>query len=57
MDELKAVGGWLDESEKSGKIKPLTVLIGGWAVYSYNPWYQSIDIDLVTNKDIKESLM
>jgi len=28
---------------------PLTVLIGGWAVYCYNPWYGSVDIDLVTN--------
>lgn len=55
--ELKAIAEWLEEMEESGKIKPLTVLIGGWAVYSYNPWYGSIDIDLVTNSDIKNRLM
>jgi hypothetical protein len=57
LEELKVIGAWLQEFEGSGKIKPVTVLRGGWAVYSYNRWYQSIDIDLVTNKDTKESLM
>jgi len=28
---------------------PRTVLIGGWAVHSYNAWYGSIDIDLITD--------
>lgn len=36
---------------------PITVLIGGWAVYSYNPWYGSIDIDLVTNNKTRHSLI
>jgi hypothetical protein len=57
LSELKAIADWLEWMEKSGKIKPLTVLIGGWAVYSYNPWYGSIDIDLVTNSKIKNRLM
>jgi len=48
---------WLKANEDNNKIKPVTVLIGGWAVYSYNPWYGSIDIDLVTNSSIKNDLM
>lgn len=35
----------------------VTVLIGGWAVDVYNPWYGSVDIDLVTNHTTKSSLM
>lgn len=31
--------------------------MGGWAVDAYNPWYGSIDIDLVTNNRTKHSLM
>jgi hypothetical protein len=57
LSELKAIANWLERMETSGIIKPLTVLIGGWAVYSYNPWYGSIDIDLVSNSDIKKRLM
>jgi len=32
------------------------VLIGGWAVHAYDPWYGSIDIDLITNSRTKQSL-
>lgn len=42
------------ERDESG---PVTVLIGGWAVYSYNPWYGSVDIDLVTNSRSRQDLM
>lgn len=35
----------------------MTILIGGWAVYCYNPWYGSIDIDLVTNAGTRQHLM
>lgn len=37
--------------------KLVTVLIGGWAVDAYNPWYGSIDIDLITNASTKRSLL
>lgn len=57
LSELKAIADWLERMETSGIIKPLTVLIGGWAVYSYNPWYGSIDIDLITNSEIKNKMM
>jgi hypothetical protein len=36
---------------------PTTVLIGGWAVYTYNQWYGSVDIDLVTNSRTRQELM
>lgn len=35
---------------------PKTILIGGWAVDAYNPWYGSIDIDLITNSEMKSDL-
>ncbi len=35
---------------------PKTILIGGWAVDAYNPWYGSIDIDLITNSKMKGDL-
>ncbi|WP_407355528.1 hypothetical protein [Methanolobus sp. WCC5] len=44
--------------EKNDDIKnPNTVLIGGWAVDSYNPWFGSIDIDLITSSRIRKSIM
>ena len=32
------------------------ILVGGWAVHSYNPWFGSLDIDLITNSKTKTSL-
>ena len=32
------------------------ILIGGWAVHAYNPWFGSLDIDLITNSKTKTSL-
>ncbi len=34
----------------------LPVLVGGWAVHVYNPWFGSLDIDLVTSKKTRHSL-
>lgn len=33
-----------------------TVIIGGWAVQAYNPWYGSIDIDLVMRAKERDKL-
>jgi hypothetical protein len=56
LEELRFILNWVREhGEPSGN--PVTVLVGGWAVYAYNPWLGSIDIDLVTNRDTKDSLM
>lgn len=55
FNELTYILQWVsDRGESSGS--PETVLIGGWAVYSYNDYYGSVDIDLVTNNATKKSL-
>lgn len=52
--ELQAIAENLQAREDPAS--PTTVLIGGWAVHAYNPWYGSIDIDLITNSRTKQSL-
>ena len=56
LEELMEIFRWIRAHEKDEK-GPVTVLIGGWAVYSYNPWYGSVDIDLVTNSRSRQNLM
>jgi hypothetical protein len=53
LEEAKAIFEWVTKREDKN---PITVLVGGWAVYTYNPYYGSLDIDLVTNNRIKNSL-
>lgn len=54
-EELRHILGWLESrTPKSGDIPG--VLVGGWAVYSYNPYLGSIDIDLVTSARVRKSL-
>lgn len=55
LAELAAISRWIDKREN--RENPVTILIGGWAVYCYNPWYGSIDIDLVTNAGTRQHLM
>lgn len=55
FDELRYILLWVEKREKN-LVQPITVLIGGWAVYAYNPYLGSLDIDLLTNNDTKESL-
>lgn len=55
LAELAALSRWIGDREKQED--PVAVLIGGWAVYCYNPWYGSIDIDLVTNAGVRQHLM
>lgn len=55
LDELKAIFAWVRDRESSLE-NPVTVLVGGWAVYSYNNYWGSIDIDLITNNRKKKSL-
>lgn len=56
LEELMSILNWVREHGETAT-NPITVLVGGWAVYAYNPWYGSIDIDLVTNNRKKSSLM
>ncbi|MDD2755394.1 MAG: hypothetical protein PHS80_07670 [Methanothrix sp.] len=53
-EELIEIFHWVQAREKDN---PITVLVGGWAVYCYNPWYGSVDIDLVTNNKTRQRLM
>ena len=55
LTELAEIFQWVHAREN--RDDPTTVLIGGWAVYCYNPWYGSIDIDLVTNAGTRQHLM
>jgi len=55
-EELIEIFRWVQARGESER-DPLTVLIGGWAVYCYNPWYGSVDIDLVTNSRARHHLM
>lgn len=55
LAEMAAISRWINDREN--RDDPVTVLIGGWAVYCYNPWYGSIDIDLVTNAKTRKHLM
>lgn len=55
LAELAEIYRWVHDRENTEA--PVTILIGGWAVYCYNPWYGSIDIDLVTNAGTRQHLM
>lgn len=55
LEELRFILNWIREREEPTH-NPVTVLVGGWAVDAYNPYYGSVDIDLVTNKKTKDKL-
>jgi len=55
LAELAEIYRWVHDRESTEN--PVTILIGGWAVYCYSPWYGSIDIDLVTNAGTRQHLM
>ena len=55
-DEVIEIFLWVQARGEDERY-PLTVLIGGWAVYCYNPWYGSFDIDLITNSKARHHLM
>lgn len=48
--ELGDIMNWSNTNNKE------IILVGGWAVYVYNPWYGSIDIDLVATRSTRKSL-
>jgi len=56
LEELRHILEWLTERSRRST-RSRFVLIGGWAVYSYNPWSRSIDIDLVMNQRTKRGLV
>ena len=54
--EIEAIFEWLRQERGEDPGAPTTILVGGWAVYSYNDYYGSQDIDLITNRRTKQSL-
>lgn len=55
LEELMFILNWVRERGGTADA-PVTVLVGGWAVDAYNPYYGSVDIDIVTNSKTKGSL-
>jgi len=55
LAEIEAIGKWVGQRQARHPQQKLC-LIGGWAVFQYNPWLGSIDIDLVTGSDLRNSL-
>jgi hypothetical protein len=55
-EELAWIFRWVHDHGEDPE-SPVTVLIGGWAVYCYNPWYGSVDIDIITNNRTRQHLM
>jgi len=56
FEELHHILEWFGGRKEAG-LGPRYVLIGGWAVYCFNPWSRSIDIDLVMNQRTKRGLL
>jgi hypothetical protein len=54
--ELSKIARLLSLRQEDRK-DPITVLIGGWAVDAYNPYYGSQDIDLVTDNATRQWLI
>lgn len=53
--EIEHIGRFIEPREK-GRTIPAAILVGGWAVDSYNPWYGSVDIDIIANHDTRHAL-
>lgn len=55
LEILHDISQWTREHESpDSPYHP--VLIGGWAVHLFNPWFGSLDIDLVTSSRTRQSL-
>lgn len=55
LEILRDISQWTNEHE-SPNSPNLPVLIGGWAVHVFNPWFGSLDIDLVTSSETRHGL-
>ena len=55
LEELQAIYIWVNKREVKLP-NPITVLVGGWAVYLYNRYWGSIDIDLITNNNTRRRM-
>ena len=48
FEELDRVFSFFRAGQKTGS--PAAILVGGWAVYSYNAYFKSVDIDLLVDR-------
>ncbi len=55
LNYVSKIYEWSRRKHSSSQVK-LPLLIGGWAVDAYNPWYGSLDIDIITNGRTRNSL-
>jgi hypothetical protein len=53
LRELRGILPWIWDRERES---PITILVEGWAVYYYNGYWGSTDIDLITNNRTRRSL-
>lgn len=54
--ELQKIVSWINNHDADLALQNV-VLIGGWAVDVYNPYFGSVDIDLVTDNNTRQLLM
>ena len=55
LEELKVIFEWV-QGREADLTDSRIVLVGGWAVYAYNQYWGSVDIDLITNNITRRSL-
>lgn len=55
LEEVSKIFQWAYDG-KVDLTNTTTILVGGWAVDVYNPWYGSVDIDLLTTSNHKKDL-
>jgi hypothetical protein len=56
-EEVGHVARWYADHRGRNERPPSLLLIGGWAVYQYNPYTMSRDIDIIVNSDTRRSLV
>ncbi|MBX8643077.1 MAG: hypothetical protein KIY10_10945 [Thermoplasmata archaeon] len=54
LNDLKFILAGMDEYNRKHRRAHPAVLIGGWAVFAFNAYYGSVDIDLVTSSNSKK---
>lgn len=55
LDYLEKIYSFARRPHSDSRIKE-PILIGGWAVHVYNPWFGSLDIDIIANSKTQSSL-
>jgi len=55
LDELAQMARWIRGGSSKERFR--LSLIGGWAVHAYNPWFGSQDIDFLSGRGERKTLM